>query len=496
MRRALLFIAAALLIGGAHAFTLTVAFTADIVSLNPQTSNDLYSHQVNRQIYDTLVEMTEELEFRPALAHSWSKVDDVTWEFNLRPGVFFHDGSPFTARDVKFTLERLVDPAMAAQARFLVAWITDVEVVDDLTVRITTAYPFAPILAHLAHTATSIMSESAVAAAGDDYGTEVAIGTGPFKFVTWEVASRVVLERNPDWWGGNVLPEQVVFRPVPEGTVRAIEIEAGGVDIVYILEPTDARRLEGHRDVVLAPVMSLSTTYVGFNGQAGATSNVLVRRAINHAIDVSTIVDVVFEGTGQRATGPIGPNVFGYTADLPSYDYDPERARALLVEAGHGDGLTLQLWVAQQPPRILIAEIMQAQLAEIGINVEITVMEWGAYLEATETGTHDMFILGWSTPTADADYGLYGLFHSSAIPGSNRTFWSHPRVDELLDLGRQLPTPEERAAVYAEAQRLIVEEAPWVFLATLTDTNAHRNNVSGFVPHPAGHHRLWNVSKD
>jgi peptide/nickel transport system substrate-binding protein len=496
MRRALVLIAVALLMGGAHAFTLTVAFTQDVVSLDPQASNDLYSHQVNRQIYDTLIEMTEELEIAPGLAESWSQIDDLTWEFELRPGVTFHDGSPLTAADVKFTLDRLVDPANAAQARFLVSWIANVVVVDDLTVRIETAFPFAPILAHLAHTATSIMSERAVAEAGEDYGTTVAIGTGAFKFVTWEVASRVVLERNPDWWGGEVLPERVMFRPIPEASVRAIEIEAGGVDIVYILEVNDAKRLRGNANVVLDDVESLSTTYVGMNGTKAPFDNVLVRRAINHAIDVDTIVEVVLEGSGERATGPIGPSVFGYTADLPSYDYDPERARELLAEAGYPDGFDAEFWVAQQPVRITIAEIMQAQLAEIGVNIEITVMEWGAYLAATETGTQDMFILGWSTPTADADYGLHGLFHSSNIPASNRTFWSHPRVDELLDLGRRLPTPEERLPVYQEAQQLIVSEAPWVFMYTITDTNAYRPNVSGFVSHPAGHHRLWRVSKN
>lgn len=486
-----------LLFGTAHAFTLTVAQGSDIVTLDPQGQNDQPSARVRSQIYDTLVIQTEELELEPGLAESWEQVDEVTWRFHIREGVEFHNGDPLTANDVAFTLERHQDPELASPSAFLVGFVDSVEVVDDMTVEITTDGPFAPILAHLAHASTSILNERSVTEAGEDYGTEVAVGTGPFRFVSWETASQVVLERNEDYWGGEVLPERVVFRPIVDGTVRAIELEAGGVDIAYTLEPRDALRLEDHPSVVMAPIETLSTNYIGFNAEKEPFDDARVRQAINYAVDVETIVDVIYEGFGFPAASPISSQVFGANLDLEGYGYDPERARELLAEAGHGDGFSTSIWTNDNPLRIQIAEIVQAQLGEVGIQAEVEVLEWSTYLSDTAAGAHDMFILGWVTVTADADYGLYALFHSDNFgDAGNRTFWSNERVDELLDLGRQEADPEQRAEYYHEAQEIIAEEAPWIFLNTSIENNATRDDITGFVPHPAGHHKLWNVNKE
>lgn len=481
----------------ALAYTITVAQGADAVSLDPHRTNDQPSARVMRQIYDTLVLQLEDLTLVPGLAESWTQLDELTWQFRLRDGVTFHNGEPLRASDVKFTLDRLRDPATAAPAAFLVTFIDDIVVVDDLTVNITTKVPFVPMLSHLAHTATSILNEKAVTEAGEDYGTRVVVGTGPFKFVLWESASRIVLERNPNWWGGEVLPSQVVFRPIPEGTVRAIELETGAIDIAFGLEPLDARRLEADPNIRIAEVETLATHYIGFNVQRPPFNDVRVRRAINHAIDVDTIVEVIFRGQAVRATAPISPRVFGAHPGLEPFEYNPELARQLLAEAGHAGGFNTSIWTNNNPIRMQIAEVVQAQLGELGINVEIRVLEWGTYLADTAAGLHDMFILGWVAVTADADYGLYSLFHSSQFgdPG-NRTFWSHPRVDELLDLARAESDPERRLAYYKEAQEIIHSEAPWVFLVITTEQNGLRANIEGFVPHPAGHHRLYNLIRN
>ncbi len=500
MRRIVLFIAAAAFaFGGAHAFTLTVATTADAVSLTTHATNDQPSARVMKQIYDTLIVQTEELELEPGLAESWTQIDELTWEFNIRPGVVFHNGDPLTAADVAFTLNSLRNPEIAAPGAFILGFVEDVVVVDDLTVRVLTSAPFAPILAHLSHTATSVLNERVVTEAGEDYGTEVVVGTGPFRFVSWEIASQIVLERNPDWWGGEVLPERVVFRPIVEPSVRAIEVEAGAVDIAYGLElsPRDAMRARANPDLTMAETPTLSTTYVGFNAQKAPFDDVRVRQAINHAVDVEPMIDAILEGFGTAARGPISDMVFGANLDLEPYEYDPELARELLAEAGYPDGFSAMVWTNENPIRIQIAEIMQAQLAEVGINVDVQVLEWSTYLADTAAGAHDMFILGWVSVTGDADYGLYALFHSTQFgTAGNRTFWSHPRVDELLDLGRTEADPQVREAYYFEAQEIIAEEAPWVFLYLLLEVNALQNNVTGFVPHPAGHHRLYNVNKN
>lgn len=500
MKRILVLVAAAtLLLGSAFAQRLVVGQGADAISLSPHNVNDQPSARVMSQIYDTLVVQTESLELVPGLAESWEQVDETTWIFNIRQGVTFHDGSALTASDVAYTLNRLRDPATAAPASFIVGFVNTLEATDEYTVRLTTNGPFAPLLAHLAHTATSILSQAAVEAAGEDYGTTVVVGTGPFKFVSWQTASQIVLERNDDWWGGEVLPAEVVFRPIVEGSVRAIELEAGGIDIAYALEPRDYLRLEDGSNprVVVEAIETLSTNYVGFNAAKAPYDDVRVRQAINHALDVGAIIDAIYEGLGNPANGPISPQVFGANLDLEGYDYDPERARALLAEAGYPNGFDTTIWTNDNPLRIQIAEIAQAFLADVGVNVEIQVLEWGAYLDGTAAGNHDMFILGWVTVTADADYGLYALFHSSQFGNAgNRTFWASDRLDELLDLGRSEADADTRMEIYAEAQEIIAEQAPWIFLNVTLEMNGWRDNVDGFIAHPAGSHRLANVEKN
>lgn len=488
-------VAAGLIAGSAAAQTITVAYGADLSSLDPHRTNDVPSAQVMRQIYDTLFVITEELEIEPGLAESYEFVDDTTLVLNLRQGVTWHNGDAFTSADVVWTLDRFLN--FPAQAAFLLASIDSVEALDDHTVQINLEFPFAPILRHLSHTATSILNQAAVEAAGDDYGSTVAIGTGPFIFDSWVSADRTTLHRNPNWWGGEVLPETVVFRPIPDGSVRGIELETGGVDIAYSLPPSEARRIEAGSVAFLAPIETTSTTYAGFNVLKPPFHDVRVRQAFNHAIDIDLIVDVVYTGQATRATAPTPPAVWGSAEGLTPYTYDPERAAELLEEAGYGDGFHFSIWTNDNPLRVEIAQIMQAELSALGITTDIQVMEFGAYLDDTAAGLHDLFILGWSTPTVDADYGLYALFHSSqhGAPG-NRSFFTDASVDAALDAARVATDTEERMELYAHAQELIWDAAPWIFILNTIDEHGVANNVSGFTPHPASHHRMFQVSKD
>ena len=487
--------AGGLLFSAASAQTITVAMGADPVTFDLHNTNDQPTSQISRQIYDTLVVQNENLEIEPGLAESWEAVSDTSWVFNIRQGVTWHNGDAFTAHDVVWTYDRFV--SLPAQSAFLLASVESVTAVDDYTVQIDLAYPFAPILNHLAHSSLGIMNGSVVEAAGADYGTSVVVGTGPFVFDSWQTADRVVLQRNDNWWGGDVLPQTLVFRPIPDGTVRGIEVETGGVDIAYTLPPSAARSAENAAGVHLSAVRTLSTAYIGFNTEKPPFNNPLVRQAINHAVDVDLIAEVVYTGQAQRATSPISSDVFGANQELEPYTYDPELARQLLAEAGLEGGFSTSIWTNDNPQRVEIAQIVQAELANIGIQVDVQVVEWGTYLDDTAAGLHDMFILGWVTVTGDADYGLYALFHSTQFgaPG-NRTFYANDRVDELLDAARVATDPDERVALYAEAQEIIQEDAPWIFLIVTTEEHGVSDAVSGFTPHPAGHHRLYNVSKN
>lgn len=483
---------AGLSIAGAQ--TLTVAQGADPVTLDPHGQNDQPSARVRVQIFETLVNHSPSLDIVPGLAKSWEQIDEVTWEFKLQEGVTFHNGDAFTAADVKYSFDRI--KTLPSPAAFLIDAISDVVIVDDYTVRIILEYPFAPILAHFAHPSNAIVNQRSVEEAGNAFGSQVAIGTGPFIFEDWVAGSHVELSRNDNYWGELAKVERVIIRGIPDNTVRAIELETGGADLVYVLDPMDEMRLEGTPGLKLDKYQTLSTTYIGFNVQKEPLDNKLVRQAINYALDVEAIVDYIYTGLAVQINGPIPPTVWGYNAELPGYEYDPEKAKALLAEAGFPNGFKTSIWTNDNPLRMQIAEMFQANLADVGIDVDVQVIPWATFLADTATGKHDMFILGWGTVTADADYGLFSLFHSTQFgdPG-NRSFYSNPRVDELLELGRQEGNPDKRMAIYAEAQELIADEAPWIFLIGTSEVNGMKDTVEGFVPHPAGHHKLSTVSK-
>ncbi len=492
---ALLMMVAAFAIGcGDEAATdnLIVAQGADADSLDPHATNDQPSSRVMKQIYQSLVDQNEDMELVPGLAEEWEQIDELTFEFKLREGVMFHNGEELTASDVEFTLLRALE---SPDVGHIVGAIDPdgFEIIDDYTIRISTVEPFAPLLAHLAHTASSILNQSAVEEYGDDYG-ENPVGTGPYMMDNWTRGSEIHLERFEDFHGDNGQMERITFRNIQEDGNRTIELETGEIHIAYDVLPTDISRIEGNDELELARDLNFSTVYLGFNVEKEPFDDVRVRQAINYAIDVESIIDTVMEGSGEVATGPIGPMVWAANEDLEPYGHDVERAQELMDEAGYGDGFSTTIWTNDNQLRQDIAQIAQSQLEDIGIEIDIEVLEWGAYLEGTAAGEHDMFILGWVTVTGDPDYGLYALFHSEQFGAAgNRTFYANDRVDELLEEARRSADPDVREAAYMEAQEIVRDEAPWLFLNTGEDRTGLRSNVSGFRNHPAGHHPLWNV---
>ncbi|SDZ08686.1 peptide/nickel transport system substrate-binding protein [Proteiniborus ethanoligenes] len=471
--------------------TLTVAQGADPKSFDPHATNDQPSSRISKQIYSRLVEANEKMEIIPGLAESWNKIDDLTWEFNLRKGVKFHNGEEFKANDVKFTLERMKASQTVAH---ILGPVEEIKIADDYKVLIKTSEPFAPLLAHLSHTASSILNEKAVTEAGEDYGQHP-IGTGPFKFIQWDAGDKVIIERFDEYFGGPAKLKTVVFRSIPEGTNRAIGLETGEIDIAYDIDPIDKEKVKTHNNLELIEGPSLSSQYIGFNINKEPFNNVKVRKALNHAINVQEIIDVVLEGAGQKANSPLADMVFGHNPDIKGYEYNVQKAKDLLKEAGYEKGFKTTIWTNENPVRVQIADIVQAQLKEVGIDVSIEVVEWSAYLDRTANGEHDMFILGWVAVTGDADYGLYALFHSSQHGSSgNRTFFSNPTVDKLLDEGKTTVDSNKRLKAYKEAQEIIVEEAPQLFLYFATQNAGVQKNIKGFTLHPAGHHSVYDVS--
>lgn len=478
---------------------LRVANGADPVTFDIQATNDQATTRIAKQIYETLIVQTADLELEPGLATEWEEVEENLYEFKLREDVTFHNGEPFTAKDVEFTLRRAVDSPTIGHIVGSIDPET-IEVVDDYTIRVGTSDTFGPFLTHLAHPAVAILNQKAVEDAGEDYGVTTATGTGAFKFDEWVTGSKVVTSRYEDYWGDAPALDGIEFSTVADPSVRLIEIESDAVDIAYDISPSDLTAVEENEELTLFNTPNLGSEYLGFNMKNDtALQDQAVRTAIAHAIDVESIVDAVYMGVGEQMSGPINELVFGYNEELDPIAYDTEAAKELLADAGYSEGdITLSLYVGDNSQeRIRVSQVISEALAEIGINVEVTQMEWGSYLDATAVGEADMFLLGWTTVTTDADYGLYPLFHSNSFgEAGNRSFYANDRVDELLDLGRYTTDQDERLEYYKEVQEIIHDELPWVFLQTRQNVTATNNRVNGFEHHPMGSYDLTEITLD
>ncbi|VEU80069.1 ABC transporter substrate-binding protein [Haploplasma axanthum] len=479
--------------------TLVVASGADPVTFDIQKTNDQATTRIARQIYETLIKQNDDLTLVPALALSWEDVGDNTYEFKLRQNVTFHNGEKFTAKDVEWTLKRASESSHIAH---IVGTIDPekIEIVDDYTIKIGTKGPFGPFLTHLAHPATAILNEKAVTDGGADYGTKSAVGTGPFKFVSWVSGDKVTLERYEDYHSEKAKMAKIEFRTITDASVKLIELETGGIDIAYDISPSDITKVEENDSLTLVKTANLGAEYLGLNLRNDTPlKNVGVRKAIAKAIDVGAIIRAIYLNVGERMSGPINELVFGFNDELTPYDYNLEEAKTLLAEAGFPNGgFSLKLYVgSNSTERVRVAQVIEAELKKIGITVILTQLEWGSFLSATEKGDADMYLLGWTTVTTDADYGLYPLFHSESTPSAgNRSFYSNERVDELLELGRTTSDPALRLTYYKEVQTIIHDELPWVFLQTRENVSGVRNNVKGFSHHPTGSYFLDGVSKE
>ena len=458
------------------------------VSLDPTGSNDSASAQVNKQIYEALIVLDyDTFAPKPGLALSWDIIDPQTVNFILRENVTFHNGAAFTANDVKYSLEKA-----AASSHFtaVLGMIDSVTVNGDYDITIHLSTPFAPILRHLAHPGSAI-SPAGISA---ENLAENPIGTGPFMFNDLVLGDKVELVRNENYWNDLPVIESLTFRLVPDSSGRLLAVETGEADIALDLQPPDLVPAQTYANVNLVRRMNLSTNYVGFNAEKEPFDNPLVRQAINYAIPTQQIVDVVFMGVGAPVHGPIPDIVFGY-AEIEPFNYDVQKAKELMIEAGYEDGFSTTIWYnVPNQTRMDIAEIIQHSLREINIEVESVGLEWGDYLARTENGEHDMFILGWTSVTGDADYGLYPLFHSDNFGGAgNRTFYANSEVDRLLELGRAEIDEDARIEVYRDVQQIIRDEAPWIFVNQGEYLVAIAANLNGFVINPSGHHDYYGV---
>ena len=476
---------------------LIVLTGADASTFDPHFCTDSATEIFNKNMYSNLVCFDADMNLQPDLAESWSvSEDNLTWTFKLRSGVTFHDGTPFNAAAVKTSFERVLNPDVGSPRRSVLAAITAVEAVDDLTVSITTDVPTGALLQQLAHPVAAILSPTALETYGEDFSNHPT-GTGPFKFVEWKTGEELVLERNESYFGGAPKVQKVLFRVVPEDATRALLLQSGQADVALRLPVTEIERLSADANISLSQSDTVMTMYVAMNNGKGVLQNEKVRQAMNYAVDKNVIVNDILGGMATISDSPISPKTWGYSS-IMTYPCDVEKAKSLLTEAGYPDGIDLELWtpVGRYLMDVQVCENLQAQWAKAGIRVSIRQWEFQALMSEIKKGEFDMILLGWSPSTGDADQGLYPVFHSSQFPpNSNRAFYNNPATDKLMEDARVEVDSAKRLELYKQAETNIMNDAAWTFLYYPKQALAYRSNVSGIVILPTEHILLGGVTK-
>lgn len=497
---------------------LIFARGGDSVSLDFSSVTDGESSRVTKQIYETLIEFdADSFDLGPGLATEWDVDEDgLVYTFKLREGVKFHDGTDFNAEAVKINFERWADPehpfAFKEEGYTYSVYgqqfggykgdpghvIEEINVLGDYEIQFVLNNQLGSFLQNMGMTYFAITSPAAL----EEHGSRInenPVGTGPFKFVSWTRDDTIVLEKFEDYWQEG-LPklDRVIFKVIPDNSARLTALRSGEVDLIDGLNPDDLPTIEADGSLALFDRAPNNIGYLGFQVEKEPFNNKLVRQAINHAINKEDLIFALYGGRAEAAKNPFPPGYLGYNDAITPYDYNPERAKELLAEAGYPDGFEFDLWtmpVARpyMPDPERAAEALQADLAQIGVKANIVTMEWATYLEKTALGEQEMYMLGWSGVNGDPDYFLSNLLHSSAIGGGNRSFYSNPEVDALLDEAKTTHDPEVRAELYKKAQEIIHEDAPKVNLVHSIPSVAGSARVKNYVAHPSTSETLVHV---
>jgi peptide/nickel transport system substrate-binding protein len=493
--------------------TIIIGLEAEPVTLDPAQMTDFNSSRAGMEIYDSLLRFKDgSTELEPCLATDWEASEDgLEYTFTLREGVTFHDGTPFNAEAVKFNFERQLDPEHPyhdtgefGYADFTLGMVEEVVVVDEGTVKIVLSEPFAPFLGNIAMHAAAIVSPAAI----EQYGKDISInpvGTGPYKFVSWDPGVEVILEKNEDCWRGAPEVDRLIFRPIVEDQTRLTELESGNVDFIVGIPPDDLQRLKGEDKLLIVEQPSMHTWYLSLNCQKPPFNDKLVRQAANYAINKKAIVDDILKGTGVLAKNLLPPLIWGYTDDVQDYSYDPDKARTLLKEAGYEEGeIEFDFHVPksgsgmQQP--VTMAEAIQADLEAVGFKVTIKQLEWGTFLDEAvkpvETNEFLMHELSWLGDNGDPDNFLYILLSGEQWPeaGFNDAFYKNDRVDQLLNEARTVSDHDRRVELYEEAQKLIADDSPVIVVDHEIQIVAMDKRIKGFELHPTGVFRFDKVT--
>lgn len=467
--------------------TLNVGLNADVVTLDPLKSSALVDRQVMLNIYDTLVLVNEKNEVKPDLATEWTYTTPTQLDLTLRTDVKFQDGTPFNADAVVFNINRILTTASSPRHSEL-ATVTAVQATDPSHVRFTLKSAFSPLLATLTDRAGMILSPTALQATGADIANAPTnAGSGPFQFKTWVKGDHLTIARNPGYWqkdsSGKALPylDAVNYRPITNGSVMATNLQTGTIQVAQALDPTDIASAKSNPDLVYNQIPGLSFFGFELNNKAAPLNDVHVRRAISFAVNRDEVLSNVLLNIGVVANGPVSPSSWAYSKSVP-YTHDIDKAKAELAQASGGPQVSFALLVPSGSPlNDQEAQLLQSELTAAGITMAIKPETFATVLSDTAAHNYQAALIGWSG-RPDPDGNTYNWFHTGG--GFNDMQYSNTQVDTLLEDARASSDQTKRATDYQQAEQLILQDAPYVFLNHGVSEQATTKKVKNFLVLP------------
>jgi len=474
--------------------TLRVALGVDITTLDPFLSGSKLDRQVYHNLYEPLLVLDDKLGIQPNLAESWQSPDPKTLIFKLRQGVKFHDGTDFNAEAARSNFDRMAtDPKSVRKGE--IANIASTEVVDPFTLKINLKQPDSSLLATLTDRAGMMVSPTAFAKLGADLGHDATgAGTGPYQFVEWVPDDHVLLKRNDAYWnkqGGPYL-DQIRYRPIPDDTVKLQSLQGGEIEALDYLAPRTVGLAKADTNLVVIDVPSLAAFWYVLNTTKPPFDNKSVRQAVMYALDTEALVKGVYLGVGVPANGPISPSSWAYDETLKPIPRDLAKAKSLLAQAGHPDGITFTFEIVNTPFGVQEAEVVKAQLAEAGITVNVVPVDGARQLADGNAKTLESTTYNWSG-RPDPDGNTYQFFHTTAGASLNWAGFSNPEVDKLLEQTRIVSDHAERKKLYTQIIQILRDEAPAVFVVHPVEPKALSPKLQGYVPIPDGMLRFKDV---
>jgi peptide/nickel transport system substrate-binding protein len=458
-------------------------------NLDPRVGLDAQSERIDELLFDDLCTRDEHLNVQPGLAERWDVPDPRTYIFHLHKGVKFHDGRPLTSRDVKWTFDSLLQGKIRSTKAAAYRLVDSIDATDDYTVVFHLKEPFATLLWNVSDGAIGIVPYGS----GEEMSRHP-IGSGPFRFVSAEPDKEVVIERNDGYWGAQARLQRVRFAVIPDATTRALELRKGSADVAVTSLTGDmvlALERESNLEVMHAPGTVLA--YIAFNTRDPVLKDARVRQAIAYAVDRTPVIHYIQRDFARPAYSLLPPESWAYNGDVPRYDYNPERSRQLLEQAGypavHGVRFHLTLKTSTDENPRLVAAVLQQQLRDVGIALDIRTYEFATFFSDITRGAYQLHTLRWVGGNEDPDIFEY-VFHSAKFSphGANRTYYANPRVDALIDQARVELDQNARKQMYAEIQRIVAEDLPYINLWYFENVMVHTKRVRNLALNPPGNY--------